>query len=176
MTEKRPLPKHYLRHAAETNRAAGFLLVPQDQPLNSSSAAISIGLSLHSMELCGKSMLRSLGYRTGQIYQRHRQHRLLDLLGDVESEISQHSDPEVQKFRNFLLYTPTIDGQEFGNTVAAYLKRHFSQGRTAYPRSYLYPDNATFTGPQPISALHVMAEYLVEKAKEFAEALNYESL
>lgn len=174
MPEQRPYPKHYLRYAAETNRAAGFLLVPENSTLKSASAAVSIGLSLHAVELCGKSMLRSLGYLKEQIHEKHKRHRLLDLLGDVESEISKHSDPEVREFQSFLLHTPTIDGQEFGNTVAAYLKKHFSQGRTAYPRSYLYPDNETFTGPQPISALHVMAEYLIDKAGEFAEALNYE--
>ena len=175
MPEQRPYPKHYLRYAAEANRAAGFLLLPGKRNLRSASVAVSIGLSLHAVELCGKSMLRSLGYLKDQIHDRHKRHRLLDLLGDVESEISKHSDPEVQKFKRFLLHTPTIDGQEFGNTVSAYLKKHFSQGRSAYPRSYLYPDNETFTVPQPISALHVMAEYLIDKAGEFAQLLNYEA-
>lgn len=173
MPEQRPLPKHYLRYAAETNRAAKLLLESKNGTLNSSAAAISIGLSLHAMELCGKAMLRSLGFLQNQIRQRHKGHNLLELLADVESEIFNSSDTEVQKFQRFLLHAPTIDGQEFGDTIASYLKKHFNQGKTAYPRNYLYPDNETFTGPQPISALHVMAENLIERAKDFAMTLNH---
>jgi hypothetical protein len=54
-----------LWYAEEANRSAGFLLEPVDGTLNSTSAAISIGLSLHAIELSGKAMLRSLGFYDG---------------------------------------------------------------------------------------------------------------
>ena len=175
MTENRPLPKHYLWYAEEVNRSAGFLLQPVNGSLNSTSAAISIGLSLHAIELCGKAMLRSLGFMMEEIRERHKGHKLLELLGDVESEISKHSDPKVRGFASFLLHSPVIDGQEFNDTIASYLKKHFNRGKTAFPRSYLYPDNETFTGPQPISAIHIMAEHLIERGKKFAVVLGHKA-
>ena len=175
MTEQRPLPKHYLWFAEDVNRSAGFLLETTNGTLNSSSAAISIGLSLHAIELCGKAMLRSLGHLSQDIRKRHKGHKLLELLAEVEREISNHPDPRVREFRGFLLHAPTIDGQEFGSTIAGYLKKHFNQGETAYPRNYLYPDNENFTGPRPISAIHMMAEYLIQKAMDFAAVLECET-
>jgi hypothetical protein len=110
-----------------------------------------------------------------EIRERHKGHKLLELLGDVQTEISNHPDLEVRRFQSFLLHSPIIDGQEFNDTIASYLKKHFNRGKTAFPRSYLYPDNETFAGPQPISAIHVMAEHLIERANEFAVALGYEA-
>ena len=175
MTEIRPLPKHYLWFAEEVNRSSAFLLRPVNENLNSTSLSISIGLSLHAIELCAKSMLRSLGFLMGEIRERHKTHRILELLGDVESQILAHSDPGVRRFQSFLLHSPVIDGQEFNDTIASYLKKHFNQGKTAFPRSYLYPDNETFIGPQPFAAINVMAEYLIDTGKQFAVALGHES-
>ena len=175
MKEQRPLPKHYLWFAEEVNRSAGFLLQTTNGTLNTSALAVSIGLSLHAIELTGKAMLRSLGHLSKEIRKTHKEHKLLDLLADIERKISIHPDPGVREFSGFLLHAPTIDGQEFGSTIAGYLKKHFSQGKIAYSRNYLYPDNERFTSPRPISGIHVMADHLIEKAWDFAAVLGYET-
>ena len=175
MKEPRPLPKHYLWYAEESNRAAGMLLRPKGDSLSSTSAAISIGLSLHAIELCGKSMLRSLGHTKDKIRKAHSGHDPLAILNDVQDQIQSSDDESTLTFRDFLLHAPVIDGQEFSDTIASYLEKHFDHGKTAYSRSYLYPDNPTFTGPNPISAIKHMADHLIESAKRFTEARGYES-
>lgn len=152
-----------------------MLLETDEDTLPSTSAAISIGLSLHAIELCGKSMLRSLGHTKDEIRKEHSGHDPLAILNDVQEQIQSNAHPKISSFCDFLLHAPVIHGQEFSDTIAGYLKKHFKRGTTAYSRSYLYPDNPSFTGPQPISAIHVMADYLVGTAKNFAEAAGYES-
>ena len=174
MRQNPPLPKHYLWYAVESNRAAGFLLETAEKTFPSTSAAISIGLSLHAIELCGKSMLRSLGHTKDEIREKHSRHDPLAILNDAQQQIECSSDPKIRSYRDFLLHAPVINGQEFSDTIASYLEKHFDRGVTAYSRSYLYPDNPTFAGPNPISAIHVMAGCLIETAKNFAEASGHE--
>lgn len=174
MTEECPLPKHYIWYAEESNRAAKFLLQKDNKELKNTSLSISFGLSLHAIELCGKSMLRALGSSPSEIKNEHSKHKLLALLENIEEKISSHPETKVQEFKEFLLSNLTVGTQEFGQ-IALYLKRHFNCGVTAYPRSYLYPDNEVFTGPELIFGIHAIAEHMIKKATELALALGHES-
>ena len=174
MMEECPLPKHYIWYAEESNRAALFLLQKNNEELKSASLSISFGLSLHAIELCGKSMLRTLGGLPSEIKTEHGRHKLLDLLGNIERKISTHPEARVQEFKDFLVSNLIIGTEEFGK-IAMYLKKHFNCGVSAYPRNYLYPDNEVFSGPESIFGLHAIAEHMIKNATALALALGHES-
>ena len=174
MIEECPLPKHYIWYAKESNRAAEFLLQPNNEVLNSASFAISIGLSFHAIELCGKAMLRSLGDLQNKISKEHSKHELLNLLESVEQRLSIHSDAKAQGVKDFLLYEPVVNGKRLGETIKSYLQTHLSSKKEARPRNYLYPDNETFIGPKSISTIHVIAEHIIESAIELCSILGHE--
>lgn len=154
----------YLEHAREINAIAGSALKLETRDATAVSAKISLGLSLQAAELAGKAMLRALGHSVEQIRCQHRNHDLLTLLRQVERELQENRIEALSPYHHFLLWTPTIDGVKFGNTVAAYFELHFARGASAYPRSYFYPDESVFTGPMPIQAIFVMVEHLIEVA------------
>ena len=156
----------YLEHAQEINAIAGKALQIEKKNAMAISAKISIGLSLQAAELAGKGMLRSLSYSVAQICQEHRHHDILKLLKKVEYELQQRPEEKFIAYHHFLLWTPIIDGTEYGNTIAAYFDLHFSEGDSAFPRSYFYPDKLVFTGAIPIHAIFVIVEYIIEVAEK----------
>lgn len=158
--------KDYLLHAAQINKVAGTLLKLETKDATSLEAKISIGLSMQAAELAGKGILRGLGKSVDDIKRQHRNHDLLALLRSAEAELQQRQDAELKPYHHFLLWAPMIDGQKFGNTIAAYLTTHFASGAPGFPRNYFYPDEATFVLPTPIQAIYVMVEHLIEVAGE----------
>jgi HEPN domain-containing protein len=155
----------YVEHAREINHIAGSTLKLEKRDTTAIAAKISLGLSLQAAELAGKAMLRALGHSVEQIRREHRNHDLLTLLGQVERELQGSPNQELIPYHHFLLWTPTIDGTKYGNTIAAYFEFHFARGPSAFPRSYFYPDEPVFTGPVPIQAVFVMVEHLIEVAE-----------
>lgn len=127
-------------------------------------AKISIGLSLQAAELVGKGLLLLLGVGHRNIRAAHSHHNVLELLRDVEQRIITHADKRIQIHDDFLTWMLEIEGDEFGSTIGRYLEDHFSQGSPALPRSYFYPDIDRFIGPNPIQALYLMVEHLIEYA------------
>jgi len=156
----------YLEHATEINEVARQLLNLDTRDATWLQGKISIGLSLQAAELAGKCMLRGLGCTVEEIRTQHRQHDILELLRSVQTKLGECQDHELAKHRRLLLRTPTINGKDFGTTIGAYLEKHFSNGPSAKPRSYFYPDEESFTGPVPIHALLVMVDDLIEIARE----------
>ena len=164
--------QRYIEHAAEINKIAGNTLRLETRDADPIAAKVSLGLSLQAAELAGKAMLRALGHSVDSITREHRNHDLLTLLMQVETELQACASPELGQFHHLLLWTPTIDGRVFGNTIAAYFQAHFARGPSAYPRSYFYPDKPVFTGPVPIQALYVMVEHIIEIARSVVHILE----
>lgn len=156
--------EHYLEHAREINAIAGSALKLETQDATAVAVKISLGLSLQAAELAGKAMLRALGHSVEQIRHQHRKHDLLTLMRQVERELQESQIEALSPYHHFLLWTPIIDGVEFGNTIAAYFDLHFARGVSAFPRSYFYPDESVFTGPMPIQSLFVIVEHLIQVA------------
>jgi cyclopropane fatty-acyl-phospholipid synthase-like methyltransferase len=154
----------YLKHASEINKIAGIALRLESRNATAIAAKISIGLSLQAIELAGKSILRALGHSVEDIRQ-HRKHDLITLLRQAQTELQQRTEKGLDPYRHFLLWTPTIDGILMGNTILAYFERHFAEGATAFPRNYFYPDESVFTGPVPIHAIKIIAQYIIEVAE-----------
>lgn len=90
----------------------------------------------------------------------------------MEYELQQRPEEIFIAYHHFLLWTPTIDGTKFGNTIAAYFDLHFSKGASAFPRSYFYPDKPVFTGPVPIHAIFVIVEHIIEVAEKVVELVK----
>jgi hypothetical protein len=164
-------PRRYVEHAIEINAIAGNALRLETRDAEPVAAKISLGLSLQAAELAGKAMLRALGHSVEKIRRDHRQHDLLTLLNQVEAELQAHPNKRLGQFHYFLLWTPTVDGRQFGNTIAAYFQEHFARGPPASPRSYFYPDELVFTGPVPVHALYVMVEHIIEVARNVVDTL-----
>jgi hypothetical protein len=167
-------PASYIDHAIEINRIARILL-PMDLPIkerkvNGLTAKISLGLSLQAGELAGKAMLRSLGYSTIEIKKEHSYHNLPGLLACVQENVTEKWPNGAPGLDDFLCFQPVIDGIE-GNTIGAYLNKHFSKGAAAQPRSYFYPDEPKFFGPQPYYALVIIVEHLIHVAKQLEIAV-----
>lgn len=158
----------YIDHASEINRLAGEALRLHTRDANFIARKISIGLSLQAMELVGKSILTSLGVEAPEIRSAHRYHDVLAILSDAERRLAAHSKCELKRYKTFTLWAPTISRVHFNTTIRGYMEEHFRRGATAKPRNYFYPDEPTFTGPQPIQAIFVMAEHLIEVAKEIS--------
>ncbi len=108
----------------------------------------------------------SLSVEATAIRAAHKYHDVLAILADAERRLAAHTDGALRQYRNFTLWAPTINGIQFNTTIRSYMEEHFLRGATAKPRNYFYPDEPTFTGPQPIQAIFVMTEYLIEVAKE----------
>lgn len=162
----------YLEHAREINTIAGTTLQLENRNATAIAAKISIGLSLQAAELAGKAILRVLGHSVEDIRQQYRNHDLLTLLRQTQTELQQRPEENLKPYRHFLLWTPTIDGTRMGNTIAAYFEDHFARGASAFPRSYFYPDVEVFTGPVPIHAIHVMVQHIIEVAEKVVEILK----
>jgi hypothetical protein len=164
-----PAAADYIEHAKEINRIAGSLLQldlsADARTVNWLTGKISLGLSLQAGELAGKAMLKSLGIPTDNIRREHNRHNLVALLWDVQTKASERNEAAFAPFRNFLCSTITIDGQLFGSTIGAYLTEHFSQGVSARPRSYFYPDESVFTGPIPFQTLFTVVNELIKVAE-----------
>lgn len=156
----------YVEHAEEINKLARHALRLESRDATYIAKKISLGLSLQAIELAGKGILFSLGKSTAEIRRDHNKHKLPKLLQAAEDVLQARPEEEFRKFHHFTLWVPTIDGVEFGTTVAAYFQAHFSRGASAEPRSYFYPDKAVFTGPKPIQAICIIADYLIEIAAE----------
>jgi len=168
-------PVSYLDHAKEINRIAHILL-PSDLPImewktNWLTVKISFGLSLQAGELAGKAMLRSLGDSTKTIRNKHRCHNLITLLRCVQDKITERWPNGAPGLDDFLCFQPVIDGIE-GNTIIHYLNEHFSKGAAALPRSYFYPDETIFFGPQPYHYLNIIVEHLIDVAERLDVAIN----
>jgi hypothetical protein len=172
LEEAAATPDRYVEHALEVNAIAREALRLRTRDARPIAAKISLGLSLQAAELAGKAILRALGHTVEQIRKDHGRHDLLTLLRSVETELRAHQNANLGPFHHFLLWTPTIDGQEFGSTIGAYLELHFARGASAFPRSYFYPDEPVFTGPVPIQALCVMVDHIVEVSRNVVETLR----
>lgn len=129
---------------------------------------VSMGLSLQAAELAGKSMLRSLGISVEEIRKEHRSHNLPQLLNAVDELFESDTTGRFDKLIGFRCETLTVDGQQFGTTIGKYLDRHFKAGPSAMPRSYFYPDEFHFSGPNDPKALFVLAENLITIAADAA--------
>lgn len=156
----------YLEHAREINAIAGTALRLESRDATAMAAKISIGLSLQAAELACKAILRTVGYSVDEIRLQHRNHDLIKLLRQTQIELQQRPEKSLDPYRHFLLWAPTIDGTQMGNTISAYFERHFAQGASAFPRSYFYPDEPVFTGPVPIHAIQVMVQHIIEVAEK----------
>lgn len=151
-------------HAREINDLAKYALHLETRDANYLQGKISLGLSLQAIELAGKGVLFALGEEREDIRSKHKGHNLPELLRAAECAIQARGEEAFRKYDHFTLWSPSIDGQEFYTTVAAYLDEHFSRGASAAPRNYFYPDRPVYTGPQPFHALWVIADYLIEVA------------
>ena len=156
----------YLEHAREINRIACGIFDSGPNGTQALSAKISIGLSLHACELAGKAILRSLGQSVADIRSNHRTHDLPTLLRDAEVRLQARPEPVFAPYRHFVLRTPSVGGVTTSTTIAAYFEDHFAKGASATLRSYLYPDEDTFTGPVPIQAVAAIAEDLIHVAEQ----------
>jgi len=161
----------YVEHAQEINELAKHALRLETCDATYLARKISLGLSLQAIELAGKGILSALGNTTEQIRREHKWHKLPKLLRSAETAFQAHPERELEKYHHFTLWAPTIDGKQFYTTVAAYLEEHFSRGASAEPRSYFYPDESVFTGPVPIQAVSVIADYLIQVASDVEEVL-----
>lgn len=160
--------QEYIDHASEINRLAGEALRLDTRDATFIARKISIGLSLQAMELVGKAILTSLGVGAADIRSVHNRHDVLAILSDAENRLSAQPDEALRTYERFTLWAPTIEGVQFNTTIRGYMEEHFNRGVTAKPRNYFYPDEPTFTGPQPIQAIFVMAERLIEVAKQIS--------
>lgn len=151
----------YVEHAIRINNVARTLLRLESRDADWLAGKISLGLSLQSVELVGKGMLRALGCSVEDIRSRHGKHNLIALLRQVEKKLQRRPESSLSQYHHFLTRTPNIDGRRFGTTIGTYFKQHFAAGPSARPRSYFYPDVAVFTGPVPIHALLVMADDII---------------
>lgn len=159
-------PVGYVEHAEELNELAKHALRLESRDATYLARKISLGLSLQAIELAGKGILFSLGQSTREIRRNHKWHKLPELLRAAERALQTRPEEEFRKYHHFTLWVPTIDGIEFYTTVAAYFEAHFSRGSSAEPRSYFYPDEPVFTGPKPIQAICIIADYLIKVASE----------
>jgi hypothetical protein len=159
-------PAGYIEHAEELNELAKYALRLKSRDATYLARKISLGLSLQAIELAGKGILFSLGQSTKEIRQKHKWHKLPELLQAAEKALQDCPENEFLKYHHFTLWTPTIDGIECYTTVAAYFEEHFSRGPSAEPRSYFYPDEAVFIGPKPIQTICIIADYLIKVAAE----------
>ncbi len=162
----------YIEHAREINAIARTALRLDTRDADYLPVKISLGLSLQAGELAGKGILRGLGHTVQRLRKEHGRHNLLALLRQGEKELKARPDVELEPYHHFLLCTPVIDGTQYGNTIAAYLELHFSQGSSARPRSYFYPDETVFTGPIPIHALLIMMNHIVDVAEKVVGILT----
>lgn len=167
-----PTATDYLDHAREINTIARTTLRLESKDATAMAAKISIGLSLQAAELAGKAILRTLGHSVEEIRQQHRNHDLITLLRQTQTEIQQRPEESLDPYRHFLLWAPTIDGTQMGNTISAYFENHFAQGASAFPRSYFYPDEPVFTGPVPIHAIQVMVQHIIEVAERIVVVIE----
>lgn len=154
----------YLAHARKLNETAGGLLRLDTKDADALSGKISIGLSLQAIELAGKAIMRTMGLTVEQIRKKHGRHDLCTLLSEAEELLAANKDSRLIPLQGFLFQCPTIDGVRFGTSIGGYLRAHFAEGPSAFPRSYLYPDYPVFTGPVPVQAINVMAHELIEIA------------
>lgn len=160
-------PTGYVEHAEVINGLAKQALRLETRDATYLAKKISLGLSLQAIELAGKGILFSLGQTGLEIRREHYRHnKLLDLLRAAESALQARNEEVFRSYDHFTLWAPTIDGVKFSTTVAAYLEKHFNRGASADPRNYFYPDEVEYTGPQPIHAICVMADYLIQVAAE----------
>lgn len=159
-------PTGYVKHAEEINDLAKHALRLETRDATYLARKISLGLSLQAIELAGKGILFALGETTTEIRRKHKWHKLPELLRAAESALQARPEEAFRKHDHFTLWSPTIDGVEFYTTVAAYLEEHFSRGPSAEPRNYFYPDEPVYSGPQPIQAICVIADHLIQVAAE----------
>lgn len=159
-------PAGYVEHAEELNELAKHALRLESRDATYLARKISLGLSLQAIELAGKGILFSLGQSTSEIRCNHPRHKLLKLLRAAEGVLQGRPEEEFRQYHHFTLWAPTINGIELNTTLAAYFEAHFSRGASADPRSYFYPDEPVFTGPKPIQAIYIIADYLIKVAAE----------
>lgn len=162
----------YVEHAEEINDLAKHALRLETRDATYLARKISLGLSLQAIELAGKGILFALGETTAEIRRKHKWHKLPDLLRAAESALQARPEEVFRKHDHFTLWSPTINGVEFYTTVAAYLEEHFSRGASAEPRNYFYPDEPVYTAPQPIQAIFVMADHIIQVAAEVESLLE----
>lgn len=165
-------PTAYIEHAKEMNTIARSALRIDTRDATYVAKKISLGLSLQAAELAGKGILRALGNSSKKIRSEHDNHEVLPLLRDAEQQLNRRGEDALKPFQHFLLWTPTIDGQQLGTTIAAYMEEHVARGASAKPRNYFYPDTPTFAGPKPIQALAVMVDHIIEVADGVNRALS----
>lgn len=172
MPESRPYPQHYIRHGLSAHRAAVLLLNNQGEfPITDLS--ISIGLSLHSMELFGKAILRAFGHEHDEIRRRHRQHDLLTLLQEAQQMVL--ADPKTKNLAlsSFLSHTPKSIAYKARFSIESGLSAMLRDKKPTNPREYFYPDRSEFGGIEPFQVLPTMAHYLGKSSQQISEALGW---
>lgn len=171
MIETRPYPQHYIRHANSANRAAS-VLVARDV-FTPSDLSVSIGLSLHSMELSGKAILRAFNTPHEDIKRRHNRHDLLLLLREAEQMAKDDRRTKDLCFSSFLSHKPqSISWKPFLDVEAALIGMLEDEIPMSM-RDYLYPDNKSFRHIEPYGVLPRMALYLAKSAMEISKALGW---
>ena len=164
---ERPFPEDYIRFGLPCCRSAIMLL---DNSLNDkkSNLSISIGLSLHALELFGKSILRAFDTPPTSIRSNYRQHNLLDLLRNAQDLVLDSEGTRALKQSEFLEYRPESDNWKASFSIEAALHSLLNEEKTISPREYLYPDRAEYSALEPYSALPIMSDYLGRAAVEIA--------
>ena len=165
-------PAGYVEHAHEINDLAKHALRLETHDATYLARKISLGLSLQAIELAGKGILFTMGETTADIRRKHKWHKLPELLQVADNTLQSRPEEELGKYHHFTLWFPIIDGRQLNTTVAAYLKEHFSKGASADSRNYFYPDEPVFTGPKPIQAISVIADYLIQVAAEIESLMK----
>ena len=172
MNGNEPTAIRYIEHSEVVCSIAAKALKLDTQDATALEFKISLGLSLQAAELAGKGILRALELSPKEIRKEHSKHDILSLFEDVVERIKMSNKSELKQFERLLSWRPVINEIRFATTIKDYFKLHFSRGASAFPRSYFYPDQLKFPGPNPPQTLHLMVEHLINQSRKIVEILN----
>ena len=159
----------YVEHAEAINSLARHSLKLETRDATYLARKISLGLSFQAIELASKGILISLGEGLESIRRKHKYHDMILLLKHVEEAIQSRTDVEFVKYHDFLSWSPKIEGVQLRTKMIDYLLQHFDKGNAAKPRNYFYPDEPVFVAPKPIQCVYLIAEYIIQMAKEISD-------
>ena len=178
MSEKRPYPQHYIEYAIQFHRAGKAIITDLDEATRvNPQLAVSIGLFLQSIELCGKSILRSIGISQRAIRKGYANHDVYELMRDAQDAVAALPISGLENLSSFLDHDVPIFAYSFRDNLGELLKHLSERNQAGKPRNYFYPDHPTFAALKPPGlniAIEQMTHRLIKDSSEIARVLGWD--
>ena len=173
MTEKRPYPNHYLLYSASAYWTAERIIKGRDTMLIGEKS-LFVGLSLHSMELSGKAILRAFGLTKEELRKQEYSHNVLEILKEAQLRVMSDIKTANLALAEFLSYAPQSIRFKRKHTIESALNELLHEEGSIKPRDYFYPDGPQFLAMDPDVVFQMMTRRLINSATQISKALGWE--